>query len=126
MRGERVDERGEGSVGAGDGIVAGGAHGAGHAPPQDVAGSADHCGDQRLLVGEVEVETALGGVGGGGDLVHLGVRVTALGKDLRSGVEQVLAALDRAGLSWRRGRHRPLQDEKNPTRRSVSVLYQHV
>ena len=126
MRRQRVDQRGQSSVGPSDRIRAGVAHGPVDASAKDVSGTADHGGDQCFLGREVEVESALGSVGGGSDLLHLRVRIPTLRQDTSGRVEQLLSAFDRPGLTRLTGHHRRLQCLKNPTLGSVSVLYQHV
>lgn len=99
--GEDVEECGECGFGAGDGVVAGVVHGASDASTEQGGGLSDDGGEEGFFVGEVEVESAFGGLGFAGDFVHLGLCVAAFGEDLGGGAEEGFASFDGAGLLWR-------------------------
>ena len=78
----------------------------------------EHLVEQRVLVGEVPVDRALGDAGGLGDLPRGRARETVPKEDLQSRVDQRLA---RVGLAWWLSTHRPSSAPAAVSRRDVAA-----
>ncbi len=59
---------------------------------QPIGESIDECEEDLALAGEMEIDSALGAAGGGGDVIDACAVVTGVGKDLCGSFENALAS----------------------------------